>query len=105
MDLYPYLNFFQDYQYEQGYYPPLNDLDLIMDINSEKDKSMIAYTLLGEIESTFSDEVKIGRMYQNISKFTGLFLDYEFFVSVIKKMTFTLMFVKKLTFYKVRSIG
>ena len=54
MDLYPYLNFFQDYQYEQGYYTPLNDLDLIMDIDSEEDKPILAYTFLGEIESTFS---------------------------------------------------
>ena len=90
MDLYRYLDFFHEYQYDQTYYPPLNDLDLICDVNSEEEKQFIAYSLLGEVESAFSDKEKINRIHQNVSKYTGIFLDYDFFVSVVKKMTFTI---------------
>ena len=62
MDLYRYLDFFHEYQYDQTYYPPLNDLDLICDVNSEEEKQFIAYSLLGEVESAFSDKEKINRI-------------------------------------------
>ena len=44
MDLYPYLDFFSEYViYDQTYLPPLNDLDLVIDITDETEKQMIVY--------------------------------------------------------------